>query len=125
MVGCVLLMGVAAKNSILLVDYIHQGVRGGKNLNTAILHAGQVRLRPILMTSFALIAGMLPMALPLEEAARSRAPMAIAVIGGVISSTLLTLVVVPAAYGYVLAFQRFVLSWTGRWIRTPELTDSD
>jgi HAE1 family hydrophobic/amphiphilic exporter-1 len=112
-VGCVLLLGVAAKNSILLVDYIHEGVREGKDLKTAILRAGEIRLRPILMTSFALIAGMLPMALPFQEAAKSRAPMAIAVIGGVVSSTLLTLVVVPAAYRYILAFERWVLRVTG------------
>jgi HAE1 family hydrophobic/amphiphilic exporter-1 len=109
MIGCILLMGVAAKNSILLVDHIHEGVRGGKGLDAAILRAGQVRLRPILMTSFALVAGMLPMALPLQESARQRAPMAIAVIGGVITSTLLTLVVVPAAYGYILRAQRWVV----------------
>jgi HAE1 family hydrophobic/amphiphilic exporter-1 len=109
MIGCVLLMGVAAKNSILLVDYIQEGLREGKNLRDSILNAGRVRLRPILMTSFALIAGMLPMALPLQESARQRAPMAIAVIGGVITSTLLTLVVVPAAYEYILRFQNWVL----------------
>jgi HAE1 family hydrophobic/amphiphilic exporter-1 len=108
-VGCVLLLGVAAKNSILLVDYIHEGVREGRDLKAAILRAGEIRLRPILMTSFALIAGMLPMALPFQEAAKSRAPMAIAVIGGVVSSTLLTLVVVPAAYRYILRFEGFVL----------------
>jgi len=109
MIGCVLLMGVAAKNSILLVDYIQEGLREGKSLRDSILKAGQVRLRPILMTSFALIAGMLPMAFPLQESARQRAPMAIAVIGGLITSTLLTLVVVPAAYEYILRLQGFVL----------------
>jgi HAE1 family hydrophobic/amphiphilic exporter-1 len=110
MIGCVLLMGVAAKNSILLVDYIQEGLREGKSLNEAILNAGRVRLRPILMTSFALIAGMLPMALPFQESSRQRAPMAIAVIGGVITSTLLTLVVVPAAYEYILMLQNWVLA---------------
>lgn len=110
MIGCVLLMGVAAKNSILLVDHIQRGVHSGKPLREAILEGGRDRLRPIMMTSFALIAGMLPMALPFQEAARQRAPMAIAVIGGVISSTLLTLVVVPAAFGFILRLQGWVLA---------------
>lgn len=109
MIGCVLLMGVAAKNSILLVDHIQEGLREGKTLADSILEAGRVRLRPIMMTSFALIAGMLPMALAIQESARQRAPMAIAVIGGVVTSTLLTLVVVPAAYGYVLRGEGFVV----------------
>ena len=102
MIGCVLLMGVAAKNSILLVDYIQEGVRAGKSVRDSIMSAGKNRLRPIMMTSFALIAGMLPMAISIQESARQRAPMAIAVISGVVTSTLLTLVVVPAAYEYIL-----------------------
>jgi HAE1 family hydrophobic/amphiphilic exporter-1 len=114
MIGCILLMGVAAKNSILLVDSIHAGIRGGQDMASSIRRAADVRFRPILMTSFALIAGMLPLALPLQEATRGQAPMAIAVIGGVISSTLLTLVVVPAAYGYILRLENWVLRWTVR-----------
>ena len=108
LIGCILLLGVSAKNSILLVDHIREGLRGGKKLNDAILDAGKVRLRPIMMTSFALIAGMLPVAIPLEEAARPRTGMAIAVIGGLITSTLLTLVVVPAAYPYLSRFENWV-----------------
>ncbi len=111
-------MRVSAKNSILLVDYIHEAVRTGRDVRSAILDAGKVRLRPILMTSFALIAGMLPMALPFLEAAKSRAPMAIAVIGGVITSTLLTLVVVPAAYGYILRFQGWVIRKLSKVMQT-------
>lgn len=116
MIGCILLLGVAAKNSILLVDYIQQGLRAGRNLKDAILHAGEVRVRPILMTSFALIAGMIPVAFPAAESARQRTGMAIAVIGGIVSSTLLTLVVVPAAYRYLLALERGV-----RWLLKPVL----
>jgi hydrophobic/amphiphilic exporter-1 (mainly G- bacteria), HAE1 family len=108
MIGCVLLMGVAAKNSILLVDSIRTGVLTGLAVPAAIKRAGNLRFRPIMMTSFALIAGMLPLALPLQESAKGRAPMAIAVIGGVISSTFLTLVVVPAAYGYIVRFEKWV-----------------
>jgi HAE1 family hydrophobic/amphiphilic exporter-1 len=109
MIGCILLFGVAAKNSILLVDYIHEGIRAGKDLKTAILHAGEIRVRPILMTSFALIAGMVPVAFPSAESAQQRTGMAIAVIGGIVSSTLLTLVVVPAAYRYILLFEKGVM----------------
>jgi HAE1 family hydrophobic/amphiphilic exporter-1 len=108
MIGCILLMGVAAKNSILLVDSIQAGIQSGLSSAAAITRAGEARFRPIIMTSFALIAGMLPLALPLREASRGQAPMAIAVIGGVVSSTLLTLVVVPAAYGYVARFEAWV-----------------
>ena len=121
MIGCILLMGVAAKNSILLVDRIQSEVREGQDLAAAVKRAGEVRFRPIVMTSFALIAGMLPLALPLiipaQESARGRAPMAVAVIGGVISSTLLTLVVVPAAYGYVIKFEGFVRRTVNKWLR--------
>jgi HAE1 family hydrophobic/amphiphilic exporter-1 len=110
-IGCILLLGVSAKNSILLVDHIQESIRKGLRLNDAILDAGKVRLRPIMMTSFALIAGMLPVAIPLEEAARQRAGMAIAVIGGLVTSTLLTLVVVPAAYPYLQRFEACVTGW--------------
>jgi HAE1 family hydrophobic/amphiphilic exporter-1 len=113
MIGCILLMGVAAKNSILLVDNIQAAIRAGEDVTVAIRRASDLRFRPILMTSVALIAGMLPLALPLQEAGRGQAPMAIAVIGGVISSTLLTLVVVPTAYGFILKFE----SWTRRQLR--------
>jgi HAE1 family hydrophobic/amphiphilic exporter-1 len=123
MIGCVLLMGVAAKNSILLVDHIQEGLRAGKDLRESILEAGRVRLRPIMMTSFALIAGMLPMALSFQESARQRAPMAIAVIGGVITSTLLTLVVVPAAYEYILRLQKWTLSCLNGILHPVELPE--
>jgi HAE1 family hydrophobic/amphiphilic exporter-1 len=105
MIGCILLMGVAAKNSILLVDNIQAAIRAGEDVTVAIRRASDLRFR--------LIAGMLPLALPLQEAGRGQAPMAIAVIGGVISSTLLTLVVVPTAYGFILKFE----SWTRRQLR--------
>jgi len=109
-IGCILLMGVSAKNSILLVDRIQQGIRSSKPLKDAILDAGRNRLRPILMTTFALIAGMIPVAIPLEEAAKARSGMAVAVIGGLVSSTLLTLVVVPAAYPYLKRFESWVVA---------------
>ena len=114
MIGCILLLGVATKNSILLVDHIQQSLKEGKDLKDAILEAGKVRLRPIMMTSFALIAGMLPVAIPITETAKQRSSMGIAVIGGLITSTVLTLVVVPAAYSYINRFQNWVMRIFGR-----------
>lgn len=107
MIGCVMLLGVATKNSIILVDYTNQQVEKGMKLADAILLAGKNRLRPILMTSFALIAGMIPIAVGLNEASAQRTSMGIALIGGLISSTLLTLIIVPAAYTYIERFRLF------------------
>ncbi len=98
MIGCILLFGIATKNSILLVDYANQKIAEGIDRRTAMLEAGRTRLRPILMTTLALIAGMLPIAIGLNEASKQRTSMGIAVIGGLISSTILALVVIPAAY---------------------------
>lgn len=108
MIGCIMLLGVATKNSILLVDYTNQQVEEGLSLKEAILLAGKNRLRPILMTSFALIAGFIPIAIGLNEASKQRTSMGIALIGGLISSTLLTLIIVPAAYTYIERFRLFV-----------------
>lgn len=110
MIGCVMLMGLATKNSILLVDYANQQIAKGSSLVDAILAAGHTRLRPILMTSFALIAGMIPVAIGLNEASSQRTSMGIAIIGGTITSTLLSLLVVPASYSYI---ERFRI-WTNR-----------
>jgi HAE1 family hydrophobic/amphiphilic exporter-1 len=105
MIGCIMLIGVASKNSILIVDYTHQQVAKGMSMYDAIIEAGKSRLRPILMTSFALIAGMIPLAIGLNEASKQRTSMGIAVIGGLITSTILTLVVIPAAYSYIERFR--------------------
>ena len=106
-IGLILLMGIVKKNSILLVDFTNQ-VRGGGKLSVrdALVHACPIRLRPILMTSVATIAGAIPAALALGPGAESRVPMAIAVIGGVIFSTLLTLYVVPCFYLVMSRFER-------------------
>ncbi|EKD50118.1 MAG: hypothetical protein ACD_62C00647G0002, partial [uncultured bacterium] len=109
MIGCVLLLGVATKNSILLVDLTLQLMKKGLPRTEALVLAGKTRLRPILMTSFALIAGMLPLASGLTEVARMRQGMGIAVIGGVISSTFLSLIIVPAAFSYVDRLNLWVL----------------
>ena len=114
MIGCILLLGIATKNSILLVDYASQKVAEGVDRNQAMLEAGKTRLRPILMTSVALIAGMLPVAYGMNEASKQRTTMGIAVIGGLISSTLLSLIVVPAAYAYVDRFRVWMASRLGK-----------
>jgi len=99
MIGIIMLMGLVTKNGILLVDFTNTlRNREGMDRTSAILKAGPVRLRPILMTTFAMIFGMLPTALGNGEGSESRSPMAVAVIGGLTTSTLLTLVVVPVVY---------------------------
>jgi HAE1 family hydrophobic/amphiphilic exporter-1 len=98
MIGIIMLMGLVTKNAILLVDYTHTLRERGMSRNDAILEAGPTRLRPILMTTMAMIFGMLPTALKLGRGSEMRAPMAIAVIGGLIVSTLLTLLMIPVTY---------------------------
>jgi HAE1 family hydrophobic/amphiphilic exporter-1 len=98
MIGVILLMGIVAKNAILLIDFAKWSEESGMDRREALIEAGRVRLRPILMTTFALIAGMVPVALGLGEGADFRAPLGRAVIGGVLTSTLLTLLVIPTIY---------------------------
>jgi HAE1 family hydrophobic/amphiphilic exporter-1 len=100
-IGFIMLMGLVTKNAILLVDFANRARRAGASLADALRQAGQVRLRPILMTTAAMIGGMLPLALGLGEGGETQAPMGRAIIGGVITSTLLTLVVVPVLYSYL------------------------
>jgi HAE1 family hydrophobic/amphiphilic exporter-1 len=105
MIGVIMLLGVAVKNSILLVDYANQLIQGGMDRANAMIQAGRTRLRPILMTSLALIAGTIPIAIGLNEASRQRTSMGVAIIGGLVSSTLLTLIVVPAAFSFIDRFR--------------------
>jgi HAE1 family hydrophobic/amphiphilic exporter-1 len=100
-IGFIMLMGLVTKNAILLVDFFNQARARDVPVNEALLEAGTIRLRPILMTTLAMVFGMMPLALGLGEGASQRAPMAHAVIGGLISSTLLTLVVVPVVLVYI------------------------
>jgi len=100
-IGFIMLMGLVTKNAILLVDFANRSRRAGGALEASLLDAGQVRLRPILMTTAAMLGGMLPLALGLGEGGENQAPMGRAIIGGVITSTLLTLVVVPVIYTYL------------------------
>jgi HAE1 family hydrophobic/amphiphilic exporter-1 len=113
-IGAIMLLGVATKNSILLVDYANQLMQQGLSRADALIRAGRTRLRPILMTTMALIAGTLPVALGLNEASRQRTSMGVAIIGGLISSTLLTLIVVPAAFGYIDRFRLWSRGIMGR-----------
>ena len=108
-IGVVMLMGLVTKNAILLVDFAIRMREQGMARSEALLHAARVRLRPILMTTLAMIFGMVPLAFALSEGSEQRAPMGQAVIGGVITSSLLTLVVVPVVYCY--------LDDLARWLR--------
>ncbi len=98
MIGMIMLMGLVTKNAILLVDYTNLLRSRGMNKNEALMTAGPVRLRPILMTAFSTIAGMLPVAIGLGSGAETRAPMGTAIVGGMLTSTVLTLVVIPVMY---------------------------
>ncbi|MDB5038749.1 MAG: acriflavine resistance protein, partial [Bacteriovoracaceae bacterium] len=113
MIGLILLMGIVKKNSILLVDFTNQRRSEGLDANQALIEACPVRLRPILMTSVATVAGAIPAALALGPGAETRIPMSISIIGGVIVSTLLTLFAVPCVYSLFSRFER------------PELPDED
>jgi HAE1 family hydrophobic/amphiphilic exporter-1 len=98
MIGVILLVGIVAKNAILLIDFAKWSEEAGMDRREALIQAGRVRLRPILMTTFALVAGMVPIALGKGEGGDFRAPIGITVIGGVVTSTLLTLLVIPTVY---------------------------
>jgi HAE1 family hydrophobic/amphiphilic exporter-1 len=111
MIGVVMLMGLVTKNAILLVDLTNQYVKDGMSVKDAILKAGPIRLRPILMTTIAMILGMLPSAMSRGEGSDFRAPISIATIGGLITSTLLTLVVVPVAYLLLARMVERVKAW--------------
>ena len=114
-IGVVLLMGLVTKNAILLVDFAIRSREEGLDRTEALLLAAKVRLRPILMTTLAMIFGMVPLAFALSEGSEQRAPMGQAVIGGVITSSLLTLVVVPVMYCYM----DDLANWTKRlWIKS-------
>jgi HAE1 family hydrophobic/amphiphilic exporter-1 len=116
MIGIVMLMGLVTKNSILLVEYTIMARRHGLGRREALMSAGRDRLRPILMTTIAMIAGMLPIALSIGEGTEGLSPMAVAVIGGLITSSVFTLVVIPAAYTFIDDFQNLVVRFVNaRW----------
>lgn len=109
LIGIVMLMGLVTKNAILLVEYCLKAMRAGMSREEAVRAAGSIRMQPIVMTTIAMIAGMLPIAFKWGAGAEARSPMAIAVIGGLITSTILTLVVVPVVFTYVDDFQNWLL----------------
>lgn len=122
MMGVMLLMGIVAKNAILLIDFAKVAEGKGVARRDAIIQAGRIRLRPIMMTSFALIAGMVPIALGIGDGADFRAPLGIAVIGGVITSTLLTLLVIPTFYDIMAGWRDWLMGWSLRRGRERETT---
>ena len=110
MIGVILLMGIVAKNAILLIDFAKWSEETGMPRREAIIQAGRVRLRPILMTTFALIAGMVPVAVGSGEGADFRSPLGVAVIGGVLTSTFLSLLVIPTVYEILDDFRSWAAS---------------
>src|SRR5690606_1290012 len=114
LIGLLMLMGIAAKNSILLVDYIIMAEQAGLSRYDAIMDSAHKRARPIIMTTFAMGAGMLPVAIGWGADVEFRSPMAIAVVGGLISSTFLSLLFIPAIFTIVDDVARFVRRKMGR-----------
>ena len=125
-IGIIMLMGLVCKNAILLIDFIKESLSKGLSRNEAIMLAGQTRLRPILMTTAAMVMGMVPLALGIGEGSEQQAPMAHAIIGGVITSTLLTLIVVPVIYTYLDdGKQRFFRLFAKKKATTPAIERHD
>jgi len=108
MIGIILLLGMVGKNAILVVDFANKAVAEGKSVDDALLEAGEKRLRPILMTTFAMIGAMLPLAFGTGAGHEMNSPMALAIIGGLVSSTVLTLLVVPVIYRLLYPMDRWL-----------------
>jgi HAE1 family hydrophobic/amphiphilic exporter-1 len=124
LIGLVILVGIVVNDAIVKVDFINQMRAQGMQLREAILEAGRVRLRPIVMTTVTTVLGLTPMALGVGRGADLRAPLAIAVIGGLISATALTLVVVPVAYDLLEEFRGRMRSIAGLGaVRTRETVE--
>ncbi|HEX7858519.1 MAG TPA: efflux RND transporter permease subunit [Sphingobium sp.] len=123
LIGLLMLMGLCAKNSILLVEFAIEAERAGTPMREALMEACAQRTRPIIMTSVAMIAGMLPTALGIGEGSEARQPMAIAVIGGILTSTLLSLILVPVIYEIIDTFERRLLPRLGRIVTPREPGD--
>jgi len=111
MIGIILLLGMVGKNAILVVDFANRAVKEGKSIDDALLEAGEKRLRPILMTTFAMIGAMVPLAFGHGAGHEANSPMALAIIGGLFSSTLLTLLVVPAIYKFMYPLDAWLRKW--------------
>ncbi|MBW6524476.1 efflux RND transporter permease subunit [Sphingomonas sp. RHCKR47] len=117
-IGLLMLLGIVAKNSILLIDFALEEMQAGVPLRAAIIDAGHKRAQPILMTTIAMVAGMVPTALSLSGDNSFRAPMGVVVIGGLSLSTLLTLLIVPAAFSLAIGAERRIGPWIGRRLLT-------
>jgi multidrug efflux pump subunit AcrB len=121
MIGLVMLMGLVTKNAILLVDFANHARKAGATVADAVLQAGLIRMRPIIMTTAAMVFGMLPLALALNDGGELQAPMGRAIIGGVITSTLLTLVVVPVLYSYLVRERKVAAPASGGAVLTAAM----
>ncbi len=118
MIGFMLLMGMVGKNAVLLVDFANNAIKEGKTADEALVEAGEKRLRPILMTTIAMVFAMVPLAISTSLGSETKAPMAIAVIGGLISSMLLTLLVVPVIYRLINPIDQ----WLRKWYETGKVS---
>lgn len=118
MIGVILLLGMVGKNAILVVDFANRAIAEGRDIDSALLEAGEKRLRPILMTTFALIGAMIPLAFSQGAGHEANSPMALAIIGGLISSMVLTLLVVPAIYKLMYPLD----SWLRKWYERPRVS---
>ncbi len=119
LIGLLMLMGLAAKNSILLVEHAVEAERMGKSQTEALLEAAHERTRPIIMTTIAMAMGMLPTALGVSSGSEFRQPLAVAVIGGLVSSTALSLVLVPVVYAVMDDFENWLRPKLARWVTLP------
>jgi HAE1 family hydrophobic/amphiphilic exporter-1 len=122
-IGFIMLMGLVTKNGILLVEFTNQLRAQGRSAREALLEAGPIRLRPILMTSVAMIAGMIPVALARGDGAETRVPMAVTIIGGLVTSTVLTLGIVPVVYSLLDDLRN--LLWTRARDEAPAAADGE
>jgi HAE1 family hydrophobic/amphiphilic exporter-1 len=120
LIGVILLAGIVAKNAILLIDFAKWAHERGTPLRESLIEAGAIRLRPILMTTFALVAGMMPVALGGGEGSQFRAPLGVAVIGGVIASTVLTLLVIPTYYEILADLREWLFGFFRKGPQKPE-----
>ena len=111
MIGIILLLGMVGKNAILVVDFANRAIKQGESVDEALIHAGEKRLRPILMTTFAMVGAMLPLAFGSGAGHEMNSPMALSVIGGLISSTILALLVVPAFYKILYPVDSWLREW--------------
>jgi HAE1 family hydrophobic/amphiphilic exporter-1 len=125
LIGIIMLTGIAAKNSILLVDYAIMAMKGGMNRDEALIDAAHKRARPIIMTTFAMGLGMLPIALAFGEGTAFRSPMAIAVIGGLITSTALSLLFVPVVFSIIDGFKSRLTRFGGRLFHAQRDADAE